>query len=197
LPRLTACVRPCTACAGLMARTWTTTSQSNSMRIAAGRGALFDSPVAGLRHLQRFDIGGVESRALSTVGRTTDYERRSRKFCLSPKLFRFPYGVGCCRQFIHHCLNRSGYIITCKKVYRSDISSCLCDRIHARRGRLRLIQRIHADKISIFSSPIRDRTPRKFRGACQPALNFDPGSASNIDPRRRVVHGVHRGTRAS
>jgi len=28
---------------------------------------------------------------------------------------------------------------------------------------------------------------------CQSALNFDPGSASNIDPRRRVVHGVHRG----
>ena len=35
LPRLTTCLGPRTAWAGLMARTWPTTSQSNSMRIAA------------------------------------------------------------------------------------------------------------------------------------------------------------------
>src|SRR5205807_200448 len=34
LPRFTTCFGPRTACAGLMARTWPTISQSNSMRIA-------------------------------------------------------------------------------------------------------------------------------------------------------------------
>src|SRR5271155_2692190 len=35
LPRLTACLGPRTECAGLIASTWPTTSQSNSMRTAA------------------------------------------------------------------------------------------------------------------------------------------------------------------
>jgi hypothetical protein len=35
LPRLTTCVGPRTAWAGLVARIWPTTSQSNSIRIAA------------------------------------------------------------------------------------------------------------------------------------------------------------------
>jgi hypothetical protein len=58
LPRLTTCFDPRTACAGLSARTWPMTSQSNSIRTAAR--CCFTVGLATV--LERLDIGGDVQR---------------------------------------------------------------------------------------------------------------------------------------
>jgi hypothetical protein len=80
LRRLTTCFGPRTACAGLTARTSPTTSQSNSMRIAAGcwlTVGLASSPAAPRYRLRR-------ATARCRLGRRSSFAQASQRTCTQP-----------------------------------------------------------------------------------------------------------------
>ena len=92
LPRRTTCLGPRTACAGLTARTWPTTSQSNSMRIAAR--CCFDGRLRRRVALQRL----LYRRRRGTAR----YRRARRCACCSTQAKKCtrpgnrPCGCSCC-----------------------------------------------------------------------------------------------------
>ena len=124
LPRLTTCFGPRTACAGLMARTWPTIEPveqhaDRGQVLLDGRPcrcALLHGPIAGVRHLQRLDIGSDMERL--------DIDEPADAVLLEPgeERARRPGNrpCGCCRSRSRRRKNRGNGVPPDRRRWRSS-----------------------------------------------------------------------------